>query len=222
VLGYFFHLPATFLHRGLHALLMALITDMHDFMKIQNISLLLSALTLAACSSASKVKKLSELKTDERVIVGKIEMVKPISEFVTGIYGSSSLIVSDKLPVDEKGKISNFKLLNHGSVAECGFGKTGCSFQIKMKKTKSYLTSIRAASTVVVVTNYYGFPLFLEIPESSDACSYVGRIRVTLSKTEKPKIEILNDFLKENGAVSQSVEGCTPKYLKISQVPYSL
>jgi hypothetical protein len=64
---------------------------------------------------------------------------------------------------------------------------------------------------VVLVTTYYGFPLFVEIPESKDNCTYLGTVRVQIGRgKEKTKVTVVDDFKDEGAYLSRDVAGCKP------------
>ncbi|HVE13901.1 MAG TPA: hypothetical protein VNI01_10940 [Elusimicrobiota bacterium] len=165
-------------------------------------------LLLSSCSSFHQIKDISNLNSDEKVIVGEVELVgTKVSDWVRGIYAGSNLVFDYKL------KFRNGKLflrahsgqdLNEGM---SGFGSKGGVFHVGVKNRPVYLVGIRSTSTIVLANSIYLFPILVSIKPSDNRCEYVGT--VVIEKASKGmSVEVRDDFEKSKEKYSGLVNGC--------------
>jgi len=179
------------------------------FSRLAQVLLLLGLLPLSACTSFRNIASISELSSDESVLVGKVVMEgADVSDFMIGKLVSADVQLAYELPV-KNGKLK----LQRGtgrSVQGASFSKGQEVLRVAVKRQKVYLVGIHAGSTIVLVHNFRLFPILVTIDPSKNACNYIGTIALTKSG-DKFKVEVRDEFAQDGKKLSELVEGCELK-----------
>jgi hypothetical protein len=129
------------------------------------VGLLAFAGALLGCSSLTRsVENVSQLKPDEKVIIGDVRFEDgTLSDFVQGIFMWGKLTFGDDLP---------------GAAAETGMidvASKGGVFAVAVPRDRPiFVTGIWAHSTIFIVNIATTLPFYFKIAPTTNACEYVG------------------------------------------------
>ncbi len=140
-------------------------------------ALLAITLTAMGCGSSKfhSVRDVSELKNNERVLVGEVRVEEgDLSQWVPGLYIGSVVVMNDEAATS--GGNPWWATTVGTDVEDERFGRSGGVFVTAAPRTRVFMIGVRVYATAVVVGTNRLLQVPVEIPAAGPACAYIGTI----------------------------------------------
>jgi hypothetical protein len=167
------------------------------------------------------VKSVAEIERDERVVIGLVRYADgDVSQWVKGTFGSSwPWFTEDFEVLQGPGPRTGAPVL----------GRDGGVFAVRVNAGPAYLVSIAVSARELLTVGTWSFPVMLKLPPTSDRCTFIGTVVLTISgpppeglpwyaypgyetsNGARTKVTVVDTFDRDRAALSRYVEGCDLK-----------